>query len=319
MVSIIVPLYKGFNLSIYSCKVLVFSFFVVFCSLFPTSISFAGVANSISADFGNTNKSTLRMATWNILNLGATTAVDKRAKVISAFDFVGLQEIESPSGFKKLVKAVEKNTDDKWDSVLSKETGHGGAAEYYGFLWRTSKVKILPGPRGIYPEVEDSDFSREPFFATFVAGKFQFTALNIHVTWGKNASFRRAEVSRLSEVAQYVESLCAGDSNIIIMGDFNVHRPDASAFSPLIASGFSPLISSRLKTVFSTYSTSEKRIGSRFYDNIWVSPKTLKRANGNEGIFKPHRYFFKTRRYPHLHVRKRISDHCPVWADLSIL
>jgi endonuclease/exonuclease/phosphatase family metal-dependent hydrolase len=299
------------------------------------------MVRDFSSAFGNSGdsaagRSTIRMATWNILNLGASTAVDKRAKVISSFDIIGLQEIESPVGFKKLVKAVEENTGEDWGSLLSVESGHGGAAEYYGFMWRKSKVSSLPQPRGTYPEVEGSDFSREPFFASFVAGKFYFTLLNVHITWGSSSALRAAEVSRLSEVVQYVESLETGASDIIVMGDFNVNGPQSPAFSSLVSSGFSPVIGSplictkggedgfkdrenRITKEFSTYSTSTRTVGSCLYDNIWASEATLLRASGNEVIFTPHKYFFTDKKYPHIHVRKKISDHCPVWADFSVM
>ena len=39
-------------------------------------------------------------------------------------------------------------------------------------------------------------FLREPYFATFRAGLFDFTAIAVHVIWGDSVNGRRREVHR---------------------------------------------------------------------------------------------------------------------------
>jgi hypothetical protein len=69
-----------------------------------------------------------------------------------------------------------------WHVVSDREAGdpsRSGTFELYGFVFRTSKVTPLDGPMGFFPD-PDGIFSREPFFASFRAGQFDFTVIALH-------------------------------------------------------------------------------------------------------------------------------------------
>ncbi len=80
---------------------------------------------------------TIRIASWNILNLGAETPVGERAEVIAQYDIVALQEIESFEGLERLRVEVESASGAEWKVVCSAMVGEGRAAEAYAFIYRT--------------------------------------------------------------------------------------------------------------------------------------------------------------------------------------
>jgi hypothetical protein len=75
---------------------------------------------------------TVRLASWNLLHLRTATPVAIRARVISSFDFVAVQEVMSKEGFQRLLKSVRLISDHNWQGILSSKSGHRRAAEYYG-------------------------------------------------------------------------------------------------------------------------------------------------------------------------------------------
>jgi endonuclease/exonuclease/phosphatase family metal-dependent hydrolase len=229
---------------------------------------------------------------------------------------LALQEVESLRGLEQLRVRVEALLGVPCAVVQSDKVGEGGAAEYYAFLYRTDRVNEADGPKGVYPEPFPSAFSREPFFATFQAGNFDFTLVTVHVTWGSSSAERTAEVIRLADVWEYVQQLDKDENDILLMGDFNRDKPTHYAFDPLLESGLLYLIDDT--GTFTTYSTSLTKVGASWYDNIWMDPQyTEHEYTGSSNVDYIHERFFQNMVHPHIEVRKRISDHCPVWAEFS--
>ena len=260
---------------------------------------------------------TVRIASWNILNLGKKTPVDERAEIIAQFDIVALQEVESTEGLERLRKKVEDVSGVSWGQATSPKVGEGNAAEYYVFLYRNDRVKeVAQGPRGVFPEASPTDFSREPFFATFKAGNFDFTLVTIHVTFASGSAIT-AEVGRLADVWTYVQDLDTKEDDVLLMGDFNRDKPTHTAFSRLKALGVTNVIAG--DGVFTTFGSTANKVGSSWYDNIWIDRKyTAHEFSGRFGVDPIHLRYFQNSEHPHLEVRKRISDHCPVWAEFDV-
>ena len=65
---------------------------------------------------------------------------------------------------------------------------------------------IRPGE--LYPDTADGkdDFSRDPYWATFRAGEFDFSVIAVHVIWGERVAQRKAEVKALADVYKYVQA-----------------------------------------------------------------------------------------------------------------
>jgi len=261
----------------------------------------------------------IRVVSWNVLNLNATTPVGNRAHVIAQYDIVALQEVESRAGLKRLRVAVEKETRVPWRTVVSRRVGKGNAAEYYAFLYRSDRVKEVKGPRGIYPQSSARSFSRPPFYATFRAGQFDFTLITIHVTFATPESKRTREVQRLMNVWLYVQSRDPKENDLLLMGDFNRNGPTHAAFAPLRDELKLAHLITGDDTTFTTYGTRRDRVGAAWYDNIWMDAgQTGREYAGRSGIDYTYKHFYTRYRYPHLKVRTTISDHCPVWAAFSM-
>ena len=73
--------------------------------------------------------------------------------------------------------------------------------------------------------MEPLEARREPFFAKFKAGNFDFYVISIHIIWGDSVTERRAEVLLLDDVYLSVQNMDA-ENDIILMGDFNLSPTD---------------------------------------------------------------------------------------------
>jgi len=255
---------------------------------------------------------TITIASWNLYNLGATTNVEKRAEVIRHFDIVALQEVEKIEGLDNLLARVEAISGNNWEYICSPRVGQGNAAEYYAFMYRTDRVAYVEECSGVYPEPMPDDFSREPFFATFQAGEFDFTLITVHITWGELASLRTAECHCLAFVWDYVQNLSCAENDLILLGDFNRDRPTHSAFEPLREMGVIALL-----TEAGTRTTFGKTTdGGYWYDNIWIDPRyTQEESTGRVGVSTPSSNSYRA---ACAQLLKGVSDHCPVWAEFRV-
>ena len=274
--------------------------------LVTTSLGCLSAIASHSAD------DTITIASWNLYNLGATTNVEKRAEVIRRFDIVALQEVEKIEGLDNLLARVEAISGNDWEYIPSPRVGQGNAAEYYAFMYRTDRVAYVEESSGVYPEPMPDDFSREPFFATFRAGEFDFTLITVHITWGKLASLRTAECKRLALVWNYVQDLDSTEDDLILLGDFNRDRHTHSAFEPLGEMGVIALL-----TEAGTRTTFGKTTGGGYwYDNIWIDPRyTQTESTGLVGASTPSSNSYGA---ACAQLLKGVSDHCPVWAEFRV-
>lgn len=257
----------------------------------------------------STTENQVTIASWNVCNLGANTSVVTRAEVIRNFDIVALQEVKSPEGLGRLLACVETLTGSDWDYVPSLLVGSGKAVEYYAFIYRTDRVAYVSGSSGTYPEALPTDFSREPFYATFRAGEFDFTLITVHITWSAFGSQRTAECRRLRSVWDYVQNLDQAEDDLILLGDFNRDRPTHSAFDQLWQVGLTPLLSaSGTRTTFG-----RTLAGGSWYDNIWIDPTctTTSELSGQLGAGTPSLNSYGAGCSECL---RGVSDHCPVWA-----
>ncbi len=261
------------------------------------------------------------LGSWNVANFGLTSSLQSRAEVIRQFDIVALQEVLSEEAVRNLVVELGKQSaleagDDRehWDYLISPFVGSGGYRERYAFVFCTDTVSpVADGPRGLYPEVDESDFAREPFFATFRAGAFDFTLVTVHIIWGNASAQRTAECHRLASVWNWVQALDLAENDVILVGDFNRDRPTHNAFAPLRAQGITPLLTKTgTRTTFGARGS-----GGYWYDNIWVDLQyTQSEWTGSVGVGLPE---WSTYGGPCREDLRGISDHCPVWAVFSTL
>ena len=256
---------------------------------------------------------TITIASWNIQGLGVSTPqsrLDALANTITAFDIVALQEIKGVEGMENLLERVEEAAGIDWDYVISPRVGSGGAAEHYVFLFRTDCVSYVEETSGVYPELHLDDFSREPFFATFRAGEFDFTLITVHITCGELPGLRTEECERLQSVWSYVQARDPLEDDLILLGDFNRDSPGDSAFAPLEAMKLTVLLDVKgTRTTFGRTSA-----GGSWYDHIWIdATRTGSEFTGEVGAGLPIPEFNSAGTGCPECLRE-VSDHCPVWA-----
>lgn len=71
--------------------------------------------------------------------------------------------------------------------------------------------------------------------------------------------------------------------------------------------------------VFTTFGSTAEKVAGNWYDNICTDRQyTAHEFPGRFGIDPIHLRYYQNSEHPHLEVRKRISDHCPVWAEFSV-
>ena len=104
-------------------------------------------------------------------------------------------------------------------------------------LSSTRKNLVSVVSRGeLYPDAADGkdDFSRDPYWATFRAGEFDFSVIVVHVIWGNTVGPRKAEVRALADVYGYVQEVNGTEDDVLLVGDFNRNPDDAESYRPIM-------------------------------------------------------------------------------------
>lgn len=260
---------------------------------------------------------TIRIASWNLLNLSEPRELERRARVLAHFDLVALQEIKKPSTLNKLRRVAQRLTGVTWHRKVSPRVGKGQKAEHLAFLYRTDRIQAghFPQSWGVWKNTRKVRFDRPPYYSSFRAGEFDFTVVNYHARWGSGREISR-EVEQLPAVVEWVQERNGDEQDVIVVGDFNRHRPSNPAFAPLRRLRYTGVVDP--PGGFSTYSSTAEGVGANLYDNIFLSTRyTEDEFTGASGVLYTHKIFFTDRDNPHMVARIRVSDHCPVWADFE--
>jgi len=252
-----------------------------------------------------TNKYINIIGSFNILHLGWNGKnYNRTAEVLINYDIVGLQEVMKISGINTLVYNLEKITQIDWQYHVSPyPVGFGRYKEYYAYIWKKDKVKIIK-PLGFYKEKYYTDFIREPYGAIFKINNFDFTLVLCHLIFGKGKKYRRAEATKLIDVYDYFQKINGTEQDIIIAGDFNLPADD-KGFSNLLChtDKIKYIISSKEKTTITDYGLSNA------YDNFFISNKYT-----HEVIFA---IVYKPYIIDYSIFRRVVSDHLPIFLIIN--
>ncbi|MDC3379229.1 endonuclease/exonuclease/phosphatase family protein [Planctomycetota bacterium] len=310
----------------------------------------AQIATSIPK---RTVSDTLLVATWNIRDLGnenkrsgADAGPGERflesyyyiAEVISAFDLVALQEVNTLESLQKIMRYLGPS----WDYLTTDtKRGAGGNQERMTFVFDKRKV-LFKHVTGQIVVDTDQQFARTPFYAAFQAGWFKFTLCTVHILYGdwKDTTKRVKEIDRIAGFLTD-RSKSTGE-NILLLGDFNILNRNDATFKPLEKHGwFMPLdfdtnvmhtkaydqiafyvdeddlpevkggVLDYFQSVFrdnecETYFDEAKALGRPMepWDNTEGWPDKTK-------ILKREEYYRQWRTW-------QISDHMPLWAEVNI-
>ena len=252
--------------------------------------------------------STLRLAFWNIRDL-STKSRDAAERalicdVVGDFDVVAICEVNDGEILPALV-AVLDGRGHRWGSVTSAKVGNTPAsAERYGLLYRDDELDVVWSRQ--LPEVTTEagiPFDREPFVVGLKTedGGFDFAVMIVHITWGKRAAPRIAEVKAL---ARYYREIAATEPDIVLAGDFNRNADDERSVRWLAGElGVISTTDPAVPTVITGTST---------YDQIMLRPALFA---GNHGVIE-----FDDTVFSGDDGRARVaaSDHRPIWAQVRV-
>ena len=263
--------------------------------------------NTITSD---DEPSALKLAAWNIRifsdNSRNDAELQKIAQTLIDYDFIAISELRDEVVLKR-TQRILLQMGKMYDYQFSPAIGRG-VKERYAFLYREDLVSVVKQGE-LYPDAVDGkdDFSRDPYWATFRAGAFDFSVIVVHVIWGDTVGPRKAEVRALADVYRYVQEANGTEEDVLLVGDFNRDPNDTEAYSRIMA------IPSMVR-LFELPQKSHVR-DSSLYDNIFFQSDYVTEYLGTSGIDKFDETDFGNDDQA---ANLAVSDHRPVWAVFGI-
>ena len=258
-------------------------------------------------------RSELKLASWNIRILSDNSRDDaelqKIAQTLIDYDFIAITELRDEKVLKRVVQILSASGAE-YGYLISEPVGRSGSShrEHYAFLYYKGLVSVVTDGK-LYPDAMDGadDFVRDPYWATFRAGKFDFSVIAVHVVWGDSVAERRSEVMELAQVYSYVQKANGAEDDVLLVGDFNREPDDLLAYTPLMS----------LPSMTHLFQSPQKsHIGdSSLYDNIYFQKKDVTEYAGKSGIDKFDETDFGN---DDSAANLAVSDHRPVWAVFRI-
>ena len=252
----------------------------------------------------------LKLASWNIRIMSNKSRTDaelmKIARTLADYDFIAIVELRDEAVLKRTQKILSQ-MGKTYQYQLSPAVGRG-VKERYAFLYKKDLVSVVRQGE-LYPDAADGkdDFSRDPYWATFRAGEFDFSVIAVHVIWGKRVGPRKAEVKALADVYKYVQAANGAEEDVLLVGDFNRNPTDKEAYSRIMT------IPSMTR-LFQFPQKSHIK-DSSLYDNIFFQKDSVKEYLNRSGIDKFDETDFGNNDKA---ASLAVSDHRPVWAVFSI-
>lgn len=281
------------------------------------------------------------IASWNLTNFGLQKRTNEHleimAHILSKFDVIAVQEVaDNLEQFDLLLKAMDGN----YKAIFSDIAGN---YERLGFIYDATKLK----KRGLVAELamrtsqqkritievgeereemEFQGFNRNPYMATFTAGSFEFTLVNVHLYWS-NKLLRLLEAKALSNWARKRSKKPATHlpaKDIMLLGDFNI--PQIKKGDPY----FDEITSNGLVApLHETEYIGSNLAGDKNYDQLFFFPKHTNEdfSNGKIGVVDFDNAIFRNlwksdsthkKEYFFKYIRYYIADHRPLWAQFNI-
>ena len=158
----------------------------------------------------------LRIGFWNIRDLSNSSRDSSElaqiASIAKEFDCLAICEINDNTVLRSL-KYKLNGLEGRWSYRTGAKVGNTpSTAERCGFLFRYDKLRVRGTPR-VLPPVSYTppgesarEFDREPFVCSFktLDGRFDFTVLVVHITWGSKTTYRIGEVQSLTNYYETV-------------------------------------------------------------------------------------------------------------------
>lgn len=224
------------------------------------------------------------------------------AAILERYDLIAVQEVRDETVIQRTL-AILRDKGLDYDYMISRPVGKS-VKERYAFIYKAGIIEIKQKGQ-IYPDPQNH-FIREPYYATFKAGQFDFTLATIHVLFGNSKKHRRPEIKQLAEVYTTLQQQDSHEQDIIILGDFNF-GPRDEGFQALLAcsNGMCALIHNGKTTI------GDKSL----YDNFFFDQDHLTEYTGKSSIFEFDKHIYKNDLYT---ARKAVSDHRPIWGEFLV-
>jgi endonuclease/exonuclease/phosphatase family metal-dependent hydrolase len=249
---------------------------------------------------------TFRICTFNIQNFGKTKLSDSArvnllAGIIRKYEIVAVQEVSDVSGtipgaFRDI---INKKGDRSYAVVCSKRTGEQTddrtSQEQYAFYYDSAVFSLMTAPV-LYNDSAHDYFAREPYTARFKAkiGNFSFVLITIHTTPERAVE----EIGSLDEVVKWAQKKYAGETEFIVVGDFNASctyaKPAELDRLNIRGPNYFWIVPDDVKTNLSAKSDCA-------YDRFVLTLPAKTYYTGHWGVDS-------------CFTSKTISDHWPVWA-----
>jgi endonuclease/exonuclease/phosphatase family metal-dependent hydrolase len=246
---------------------------------------------------------TIIIASWNIRDFSSKSRDDVELTqicgILAQLDIVGIQEVLDTEVLDRTVAMLKQKHGLDFAYVASAKEGSSAAtAERFCYLFRSDKVAVLGTPTVVTPQA--AVVTREPFYALFKAGSFDFYLAEVHLlSCKKDAEGEAVQVARAYEAVQGLDA----EDDVILMGDFNLPPTDA-AFADLKG----------IPSMTWVDASEPTTIYDHFYDNLWFESNFTTEYSCEWGIYKfDEELFANDDRAASLAV----SDHRPVWARFS--
>ena len=253
------------------------------------------------------NLSTFRLAAWNIRIFSNGSRDDEElnhiANMLINYDFIAIVELRDETVLMR-TEAILASMGRDYDYVMSPPVG-AKVKERYAFMFDPRIVRVMEDGE-VFPDPNDV-FLREPYFATFRAGLFDFTAIAVHVIWGDSVHQRRREIQELADVYEAVQAADDAEQDVILLGDFNRNPDDQSAYDPLLS----------IPSMEHLFQLPEKSHikDSSLYDNIFFQTDHVTEYIGDSGIDRFDETHFGN---DDAAANLAVSDHRPVWGTFRI-
>lgn len=207
---------------------------------------------------------------WNIRDFSINSRNDDEIAQIASIintDVLAIGELNDTQVLELLTKKMGPTWE--WSATSRKVGKSAWTAEYYGFIWNDEKLSLLDSVY-IYND-PDNQFDRDPAWATFrtLDQNFDFTVIAVHITWGDKVGPRKAEVMAMKKVWVDVQKATTMDDDLIIVGDFNRNKNDASFDSLLSIHGMIRANENTGPTHISSNTTYDQIFISTSFTNEW--------------------------------------------------
>ena len=187
-----------------------------------------------SSDATVENGQEIAVASWNLKNFGQTklndpARIDIIVSVLEKYDITAIQEVQDATLALPEELIAKMNESGKNFEVVSSDRVGRNRKEQYLFIYDDDVIDFIPNTTGYGIEPGD-EFAREPFYAMFKAGNFDFYLMTIHTDPDEVGT----EIPALKAAYLDFQEKTPNEDDIVLLGDFNAKAPGVTVDSYIV-------------------------------------------------------------------------------------